>query len=183
MSVRRLFFPDSDQVADITCTRGDRADPRYGHEPLDLRITASQSHNLAVELTDLLLDGVARFEQRPDCSHQIGTILDQLLGSYGEDIERGAADDKTEVLEKATDMVLKIALDLDQQRPARQQRSDRMAVDILDVHLFEPTGLHDAGDPDSIVAVALVDLHPEHGLGMARVNANHRQAQSLKLSP
>jgi hypothetical protein len=36
-------------------------------------------------------------------------------------------------------MVLKIALDLDQQRQARQQRSDRMAVDILDVHLFEPT--------------------------------------------
>ena len=28
-------------------------------------------------------------------------------------------------------MVLKIALDLDQQRPARQQRSDRMAVDTV----------------------------------------------------
>jgi hypothetical protein len=34
-----------------------------------------------------------------------------------------------------------------------------MAIDILDVHLFEPTGLHDAGDPDGIVAVVLVDLH------------------------
>ena len=104
-----------------------------GHEPLDLRITASQLHNLAVKLAHLLLDGVACFEQRPDCSHQIGTILDQLLGSHGEDIELGAADDKTEVLEKATDMILKITLDLDQQRPARQQCSDRMAVDILDV--------------------------------------------------
>src|SRR6478736_4969443 len=31
-----------------------------------------------------------------------------------------------------------------------------------------------AGYPDSIVAVALVDLHLEHGLGMARVNADHR---------
>ena len=132
---------------------GDRTDPRHRHEPADLRIMASQLHNLAIKLTDMLLDGVARFEQRPDCSHQIGTTLDQLLGSCGEDIERGAADDQTEVLEKATDMVLKIALDLDQQRPARQQRSDRMAVDILDVHLFEPTGLHDAGDPDGIVAV------------------------------
>jgi hypothetical protein len=80
-------------------------------------------------------------------------------------------------------MVLKIALDLDQQRPARQQRSDRMAVDILDVHLFEPTGLHDAGDPDSIVAIVLVDLHLEHRFGMARVDADHRQAKSLKLSP
>ena len=38
-------------------------------------------------------------------------------------------------------MVFKIALDLDQQRPTCQQRSDRMGVDILDVHLFEPTGL------------------------------------------
>ena len=98
-------------------------------------------------------------------------------------MKRGAADNKTEVLQKATDMVLKIALDLDQQRPACQQRSDRMAVDILDVHLFEPTGLHDAGDPDSIVAVVLVDLHFEHRFGMARVDANHRQAQSVKLSP
>ena len=51
-----------------------------------------------------MLDGLARFEQRPDCSHQIGTILDQLLGSYGEDIERGAADDETEVLQKAANM-------------------------------------------------------------------------------
>ena len=80
-------------------------------------------------------------------------------------------------------MVLKIALYLDQQRPACQQRSDRMAVDILDVHLFEPTGLHDAGDPDGIVAVVLVDLHFEHGFGMARVDADRRQTKSLELGP
>ena len=71
-------------------------------------------------------------------------------------------------------MVLEIALDLDQQRPTGQQRPDRVAVDILDVDLFEPAGLHDAGDPDSIVAVAFVDLHLEHGLGMARVDTDHR---------
>ena len=76
-------------------------------------------------------------------------------------------------------MVLKIALDLDQQRPARQQRSERMAVDILDVHLFEPTGLHDAGDPDSIVAVVLVDLHFEHRFGMARVDARPSRLSSV----
>ena len=58
-----------------------------------------------------------------------------------------------------------------------QQRSDRVAVDILDVRLLEPTSLHDAGDLDSIIAVALVDLHFEHGLGMAW------QAKSLKLGP
>jgi hypothetical protein len=62
---------------------------------LNLRISASQLHNLAVKVADLLLDGVARFEQRPDCSHQIETILDQLLGSCGEDMERGAADSKS----------------------------------------------------------------------------------------
>jgi len=38
----------------------------------------------------------------------------------------------------------------------------------------EPTGLHDAGDPDSIVAVALVDLHLKHRLGMARIDTDHR---------
>src|SRR6185503_17875463 len=76
---------------------------------------------------------------------QLRAPLDQLLGSHGEDIELGTADDETEVLKKAANMVLEIALDLDQQRPAGQQRPDRVAVDILDVHLLEPTGLHDAG--------------------------------------
>ena len=50
----------------------------------------------------------------------------------------GTADHQAEVFEKAANMVLKIAPDLDQQRPAGQQCSDR--VDILDVHLLEPTG-------------------------------------------
>jgi hypothetical protein len=57
----------------------------------------------------------------------------------GEDIEVARPMTRPKFLAKATDMVLKIALELDQQRQARQQRSDQMAVDILDVHLFEPT--------------------------------------------
>ena len=81
---------------------------------------ASQFHNLAVKLADLLLDGIARFEQRSDRSYQLRAPLDQLLDSRGEDIELGTADDETEVLKKAANMVLKIALDLDQQRPAGQ---------------------------------------------------------------
>src|SRR6476659_5118922 len=89
----------------------------------------------------------------------------------------GTADHQAEVFEKAANMVLEIAPDLDQQRPAGQQCSDRVAVDILDVHLLEPTRLHDAGNPDSIVAVAFVYLHLEHGLGVARVDANPRQAK------
>ena len=70
---------------------------------------ASQSRYLAVKLTDLLLDGIARFEQRPDRSHQLRTTLDQLIDSYGEDIELGTADHEAEVFEKAANMVLEIA--------------------------------------------------------------------------
>ena len=81
---------------------------------------ASQFHNLAVKLADLLLDGLARFEQRSDRSYQLRATLDQLLGSHGEDIELATTDDETEVLQKAANMVLEIALDLDQQRPAGQ---------------------------------------------------------------
>ena len=58
-----------------------------------------------------------------------------------------------------------------------------MAIKILDAHLLEPAGLHDAGDPGSVVAIALVDLDFGHRLGMARVDADHRQAKSLKLGP
>ena len=48
--------------------------------------------NLTIEIVDLLLDGLARLEQRPDRSHRFGTIFDQPLGAHGEDIELGAAD-------------------------------------------------------------------------------------------
>jgi hypothetical protein len=71
------------------------------YKPANLRIMASQFHNLAVKLADLLLDGIARFEQRSDRSYQLRATLDQLLGSHGEDIELGTADDETEVLKKA----------------------------------------------------------------------------------
>ena len=81
---------------------------------------ASQFHDPAVKLADLLPDGIARFEQRSDRSYQLRTALDQLLRSHDKDIELGTADDETEVLKKAANMVLKIALDLNQQRPAGQ---------------------------------------------------------------
>jgi hypothetical protein len=50
------------------------------------------------------------------------------------------------------------------------------------MHFLEPTRLHDAGDPDSIVAVALVDLHLEHGLGVARIDAKSRNYPMLQNS-
>jgi hypothetical protein len=48
---------------------------------------------------------------------------------HGKDIELGTADHKSEVLEQAADLVLEILLGLDQQRPARQQRPDRVAME------------------------------------------------------
>src|SRR4030088_1333659 len=85
------------------CLEGERcarAHTRHGHEPAGLRITASQFCNLTVKLPDLLLDGIARFEQRPDRSHQLRTILDQLLSTYSEDIERATSHHENEGLEK-----------------------------------------------------------------------------------
>jgi hypothetical protein len=58
-----------------------------------------------------------------------------------------------------------------------------VAVEILDAHLLEPASLHDAGDPGRIIAVVLIDLHLEHRLGMARVDADHWQAKLLELGP
>ena len=43
---------------------------------------ASQLHNLAIKLADLLPDCVARFEQRSDRSYQLRTALDQLLSYW-----------------------------------------------------------------------------------------------------
>src|SRR6266516_2146048 len=165
----------------LEAERGDRADTRHGHEASDLRIITCQLQNLTIEIVGLLLDGLTCLEQRPNHSHQLGTILDQFLGSHGKDIELGTAD--TDVLEQATDLVLEITLDLDQQGPARQQRPNRMAIEVLDAHLLEPAGLHDAGDAGSIVAVTLIDLHLKHRPGMARIDTDHRQPKSLELGP
>src|SRR6516162_6490121 len=142
-----------------------------------------QLQNLTIEIVSLLLDSLTCLEQRPDHGNQLGAILDQFLGPHGKDIEFGTADHETDVLEQATDLVLEIALDLDQQRPARQQRPNRVAIEVLDAHLLKPAGLHDAGDPGSIIAVALIDLHFEYRLSVARVDADHRQAKPLELGP
>src|SRR6266446_980504 len=62
--------------------------------------------------------------------------------------------------------VLEITLDFDQQCPARQQRPNRVAIEDLDAHLLKPAG-----------------LHLEYRLGVARVDADHRQAKLLELGP
>src|SRR5262249_5043917 len=65
----------------------------------------------------------------------------------------------------------------------RQQSPNRVAIEVLDAHLLKPAGLHDASDPGRVIAVALVDLHLEHRLGVASVNADDRQAKLLELGP
>src|SRR2546423_14012684 len=167
----------------LEAERGDRADTRHGHEPSELRIMTCQLQNLTIEIVSLLLDGLTCLEQRPDHGNQLGAILDQFLRPHRKDIELGAADHETDVLEQATDLVLEIALDLDQQRPARQQRPNRVAIEALDAHLLNPASLHDAGDAGRIVAVTLIDLHLEYRSGMARVDTDHRQAKLFELGP
>src|SRR5262245_20534025 len=167
----------------LEAERGDRTDPRHGHEASDLRIITCQLENLTIEIVGLLLDGLTCLEQRSDNSDQFGTILDQFLGSHGKDIELGTADHEADVLEEATDLVLEVSLDLHQQRPARQQRFDGMIIEVLDADLLKPAGLHDAGDAGRVVAVTLIDLHLEYRLGMARVDTDHRQAESFELGP
>src|SRR5262249_42946883 len=116
-------------------------------------------------------------------SDQLGTLLDQLLGSNGKDIELGTADHQTEALEEAADLVLEIPFDLDQQRPAGQHRPNRVATGTFDAPLLKPAALLDASDASRIVAVALIDLHLEYRLGVARVDTDHRQAKSFELGP
>jgi hypothetical protein len=46
---------------------------------------------LTIQIVGLLLDGLTCLEQRPNHSHQLGTILDQFLGPDGKDIELDTA--------------------------------------------------------------------------------------------
>ena len=104
----------------LEAERGDWTNAGRGHEPADLCIITGQLPKLTIKIVDLLFDSMARFEQRPNRGDQLGTTLNQLLGSHGEDIELGATDDETKVLKQAADLVLKVTLNLDQQRTARQ---------------------------------------------------------------
>ncbi len=107
----------------------------------------------------------------------------QLLDPAGEDSAARLADDQAEVLEQAADLVLEIALDLDQLSPAVQDRPELMTRHTLDLDLLVPTALHDPGQARGIVAVALVNLHRQRRLGVAGIDADHRQTQSPQLMP
>src|SRR5262249_10508373 len=71
----------------------------------------------------------------------------------------------------------------DEQSAADKKGPDSMAIEIFDANLFEPTALHDAGNADGIVAIALVDLHLQCGVCVPRINADDRQSKLLELRP
>ena len=58
-----------------------------------------------------------------------------------------------------------------------------MTVEIFDAHLLVPAALHDAGNADGIVAIALVDLQLQGRFGMTRIDADDRQPLFLQLGP
>jgi hypothetical protein len=98
----------------------------------------------------------------------------QLFGPAVEEMAARFANDKTVVLEQATDLVLKITLDLDQLGPAVQDRPDLMTHHALDLDLLVPTTLHDPGQTHGVVTVALVEPHRQRRLGVPRIDADHR---------
>jgi hypothetical protein len=79
------------------------------------------------------------------------------------------------MLPRTTEPNSKIALDLDEHGPARQQRANSVAIEAFEANLFEPACLHDARDAGSVVAVALIDLHLEHRFRVPSINTDHRK--------
>jgi hypothetical protein len=152
-----------------------RADARCCHEPSHSSIVACQPHHLAVEVGNLLLDSLTCLEQRLDHSAKFWPIVDQLRRTYCKHVHLCPSDDEPEVLEKSADLVFEIPFGLDEQRPADEKSLDSVTVEIFDAHLLVPATLHDTRDADSVVAVALVDLHLQCCLRVPGIDADHGQ--------
>ena len=110
-------------------------------------------------------------------------MLSQLRSADGKYVHLRSANNKPEVLEKPTDLVLKILLDLDEESSADQKSFDRVTVEVFDANLLVPSALHDASDAHGIVAVTFVDLHLQSGLGMPGIDADDGQSQLVQLGP
>src|SRR5262245_66614312 len=88
------------------------------------------------------------------------------------------ADQQTEVLQEPTDLVLEIALHLDQEGATLQKRTHRMTIQTPDANLLVPTALHDPRNTKGIIAIALVDLHLQHRLGLTGIDADACQSKA-----
>src|SRR6266498_2026592 len=163
--------------------RSDRADTRRCHEASHLTIVARQSHHLAIEVGNLLLDGLTHLEERLDCGDEFRPILDQLRGAHGEHVHLGLADDEAEVLEYPADLVLEISFDLDEQCPTDEKGFDRVTVAIFDANLLVPSTLHDACDAYGAVTVALIDLHLQSRFRVPSIDADNRELHFIQLGP
>ena len=80
-------------------------------------------------------------------------------------------------------MVLQISADADQTRPGDEQRSNCLAVVALDPDLTIPTDPDQFGESTSVVRVAFVHSHRQHGVGVARVHAHDWKADALEFVP
>src|SRR4029079_18007271 len=139
--------------------RRNRAYTRHRHEATHLRHAARQAQDLAIQIGDLPSDSFSCFEQRLDSSDERWLPIYQLGGPRRERVQLAPPNNKPEVLEQSSDLVLEIPFQLDEQGTAAEKGSDGMAIKIFDANLLVPTALHDAGDADGIVAIALGDLH------------------------
>src|SRR5262245_13859483 len=93
------------------------------------------------------------------------------------------ADQQTEVLQVSTDLVLKIALHLDQEAAALQKRTRCMTIQPLAANLLVPTTLPDPPDAEAVIPIALVDLHLQHRLVVTGIDADDWQSEGLDLAP
>src|SRR6516162_2268630 len=161
----------------------DRANAGCCHEPSHLSIVARQLHHLTVEVRDLPLDRLACLQQRLDSGGKFRPILDQFCSAHGKHIHLCPPNDKPEVLEESTDLVLQIPLNFDEQSSADEKSFARVTVETFDADLLVPSTLHDACDTDGIVAVVLVDLHLKGGLCGPGIDTDDGQPYLVEFGP
>jgi hypothetical protein len=118
---------------------GDWTDARCSHKPSNLSIIACQPHDLAVEVRNLPPDSLACLEQRLYRGNKFGPSLGQLRGAHGKHVHLCPTDDEPKILEQPADLVLKIALNLDEQSSADKEGFDRVTVEIFDADLLVPS--------------------------------------------
>ncbi len=79
-----------------------------------------------MKIGDLSTDAFTYRQQRAHGFLQKRLISNELIHPAAEDIAAALADAQAQVLQQAADLVLEVALDLHQQGPTVQRRSDLM---------------------------------------------------------
>jgi hypothetical protein len=142
----------------VRATAAIRLTPRASHPISVLSIAARQPQHLAVEVHNLMLDSLTCFEQRAYRGGEFWASRDELGCAHGKHVHLCPPDDEPKILEQPTNLVLKIAFDLNEQRLADEEGLDRVTVEVFDTDFFVPPTLHNACNAPGIVTAALVDL-------------------------